>query len=751
MSALQPTLEQVSQYANADSATLISAAFDLLVRACQSHPHLVKDGTAAAGILAEVEARTESVAASLLVDCPDSDCPLGTIQEELGEEVSRLVLGVRQLRESPYLSSQNKRGWSSKEHFELYHAFVASLDDPQCLLIELAHQLAKLRNLSTLFSPEQRRVAYEALHIYAPLAHRLGVWRIKWEMEDRSFRFTDPEPYRQIAGELDEHRASREEGIRLAAARLQAKLDEGGIRATVTGRPKHIFSIYRKMQQKGLPFEAIYDVRALRVVVEEDGNGSDPDARAGVDTCYHVIGIIHDLWTPIPGQFDDYIAKPKSNGYQSLHTAVRDDEGKTLEVQVRTTWMDRTAESGIAAHWRYKERRGSSPGSPKKRDQDTERVIESRIVALRSLLDYNRAEHPDHAEVEPSPGIETVEPVFVFTPMGDVIRLPAGSTPIDFAYRIHTELGNRCYGAKVNGAIVPLNHQLSTGDRVEIITRRRGGPNINWLSLEQGFTKTREARKKISAWFRRQTREKNVARGHEILDRELARLSVKSSLSFDQVALLLRFQRADEMLAQIGAGEITPDKIRAAVLSGHKPSKEELARAAEEELVPDQDESLVLIEKAGPEPPAAEQGLRVASTEGLLSRLARCCYPVPPEEIVGYVTRGHGVTIHLMDCPNVNSIQERGRLTPAEWGKVDNQMFPAMVVVEADNRRGLMGDIGAAVAKENTDISEATGKRTTQGAIFELLLEVHDSRQLGRVIQKLEQTKGVLRAYRKRG
>ena len=505
------------------------------------------------------------------------------------------------------------------------------------------------------------------------------------------------------------------------------------------------------MQRKGLPFEAIYDVRAVRVVVEGNGAEGEQDETGGVDACYHVLGIIHDLWTPIPGQFDDYIAKPKINGYQSLHTAVLDDEGKTLEVQVRTRWMDRAAEAGIAAHWRYKERRRSSPGSPKKKDQDTERAIESRIVALRSLLDYEHEEAPGRVEAEADPGAETVEPIFVFTPMGDVIRLPAGATPIDFAYRIHTELGNRCYGAKVNGAIVPLNHQLATGDRVEIITRRRGGPNINWLSLEQGFIKTREARKKISAWFRRQTREKNIARGHDILDRELARLGVKSSLSFDQVALLLRFKRADEMLAQIGSGEITPEKIRAAVQTERKPSKKDRARAAEEELVPEKDESLTLIEKAGPEAVTAEPGLRVASTEGLLSRLARCCYPVPPEAIVGYVTRGHGGTIPRVDCPNVNSTQERDRLTPAEWGQVDNQAFPAMVVVEADNRRGLMGDIGAAVAQENTDISEAVGKRTTQGAIFELLLEVHDSRQLGRVIQKLEGTKGVLRAYRKKG
>ncbi len=751
MSEIASTLELVGRYAGSDSLELVSAAYELLVAVLPVQGRTVANGVAAATILAELEARAEGIAASLLVDCAESTCPMSSVQEELGEHVVRLVLGVRKLRDSPYLSSPNKLGWSRKEQFELYHAFVSTMDDPQCLLIELAHQLAALRDMSALFPPEQRRVAYESLHIYAPLAHRLGIWRIKWELEDKSFRFTNPEPYHAIAAALDEHRASREEGIQLAAAKLKAKLEEGGIHATVTGRPKHIYSIYRKMQRKGLPFEAIYDVRALRVVVDGDGGAAALKSGSNVEACYHALSIIHDLWTPIPGQFDDYVANPKVNGYQSLHTAVVDDHGQTLEVQIRTAWMDRTAEAGIAAHWRYKERGGSSTGSRKKKDQDAERAIESRIVALRSLLDYDREDAPEHPEVEAEPASAVTAPIFVFTPMGDVIRLPAGATPIDFAYRIHTELGNRCYGARVNGSIVPLNHQLETGDRVDIITRKRGGPNINWLSLEQGFIKTNEARKKISAWFRRQTRESNIARGHEILDRELARLGLKSSVSFDQLAELLKFRRAEEMLAQIGAGEITPDKIRTALVTARRPSKEELARVAEEELVPDKDEPFTLIEKPSLEPPAAEHGLRVASTEGLLSRLAKCCYPVPPDAIVGYVTRGHGVTIHLVDCPNIASVEEPGRLTPAEWGQFDNQLFPAMVVVEADNRRGLMGEIGVAVAKENTDINEATGKRTTQGAIFELLLEVRDSQQLGRVIQKLEQTKGVLRAYRKKG
>jgi GTP pyrophosphokinase len=487
------------------------------------------------------------------------------------------------------------------------------------------------------------------------------------------------------------------------------------------------------------------------VIVDTEDTEGDQTDQAGTDACYHVLGIVHDLWTPIPGQFDDYIAKPKSNGYQSLHTAVIDEGGKTIEVQIRTRRMDKAAESGIAAHWRYKERHKTGPGSRKKSDLVVERAIESKVAALRSLLEPTRDRPTVAPEAEQAEREKAAQPIYVFTPMGDVIRLPAGATPIDFAYRIHTELGNRCQGAKVDGRIVPLNYQLATGERVEILTGRRRGPNINWLSLEQGFIKTQEARKKIGNWFRRQRREKDTAQGHEILERELAKLGVKSSLSFENVARLLRVKRTEDLLAQIGSGEITPEKIRSAIAAAEKPSKEELALAAEEELVSERDESLTLIARPTPETTRVKPGLLIASTEGLHSRLAQCCYPVPPNDIVGYVTRGHGVTIHLVDCPNVASIKDLGRIVPAAWERDDQHSFPAMVIVEADNRRGLMADIGAAVAMEHTDISEARGKKRTQGAVFELLLEVHDSEQLARVIKRLGQTKGVRRAYRKRG
>ncbi len=503
------------------------------------------------------------------------------------------------------------------------------------------------------------------------------------------------------------------------------------------------------MQRKGLPFEAIYDIQAIRVVIGGDED-TEEDEQSNLEACYQVLGLISDMWTPIQGQFDDYIAQPKSNGYQSLHTAVLDGAGKTVEVQIRTRRMDRAAESGIAAHWRYKERHGSKPGSRREKVQSAERAIESRISGLRALLAYSEdlGEHKEEQRLDED---RSSEPIFVFTPLGDVIRLPAGSTPIDFAYRIHTELGNRCYGARVNDKIVPLKHQLATGDRVEIITRKRGGPNINWLSLEQGFIRTQDARKKISAWFRRQKREKNIARGHELLDRELVRLGVKSSLSFDEIARLLSFKRAEEMLAQIGGGNITPERIRSVIVAASKPSREELVRKADEELVTEKDGSQTLIEKGVAELAPDKPGLLVASTEGLHARLAKCCYPVPPEDVVGYVTRGHGVTIHRADCPNVKASSEGERIVSAGWGQVGQRTFPAMVVVEADNRRGLMGDLGATVAKEDTDISEAKGKRGARGAVFELLLDVRDAEQLEQVVLKLDQTRGVRKAYRKTG
>ena len=739
-------LELVGQYADPQSVALversIALAESVLAKASISHPRIVRNqAIAAAKILAELHVRVESVVAALLVEVPADLCSPEQIIECAGQEVNQLVAGVHEMRALPYLSSENKLSWSEKKRSELYHAFVASLDTPQLILIELAHQLYKLRRLADYFSPEQRSIVFDAMEIYAPLAHRLGIWRIKWELEDRALRFTHPDAYHQIAAELNEQRATREQDVQTTVETLQQQLEENGIEAEISGRPKHIYSIYRKMQRKGVPIEAVYDIQALRVLVDNEA------------TCYRVLSIIHRLWTPIPDQFDDYIANPKPNGYQSLHTAVMDPEGNSFEVQIRTWDMHQAAELGVAAHWRYKERHGSKQAARKKKDLMAEQAIEEKISWLRMLLDDTQPNgrlitHPKPAEKKGD------EPIFVFSPGGDVIRLPSGATPIDFAYRIHTELGHRCSGAKVNGNIVPLDYQLSNGDRIEIITQKRGGPNIQWLSKDERFVKTPTARKKINAWFRSQQRKKNVARGHEVLDRELAKVGLKSSVSFDQVAQLFNLENGGELLAQVGGGLISTEKLQAALTSQPRPSQEELAREADEELVSAGDQVKTLIDKTARQEKTLDsdngEGLLVASIDGVHSRLARCCYPVPHEKIVGYVTRGHGATIHLANCPNIASAESE-RLVPAAWGKTEKRTYPVMVMVEAVNRRGLMGDIGQAVSKEKVDIHEARVKRRTQWAVFELLLEVTDADQLERVLVKLGKTKDVRTVYRQVG
>jgi GTP pyrophosphokinase len=742
---IKEILELVTGYAGSGKAELVQKAYALLTATlpAESSPGPIpplEKAVEAAGVLANLESRSESVAAALLVDCPEHGCATDLIEEQVGEGVARLVAGVRRMRNSPYLASLDNRSRSNRARSEIYYAFVDALEDPQLVLIGLAHQLSRIRRAGAFPQDEQERIGHEVQLIYAPLADRLGIWRLKWELEDRAFRIIRPEEYHEIAQALNQHRAEREAGIQQMAGTLTTELDKLEIQAEVSGRPKHISSIYRKMQRKGVPFEAIYDVRALRVLTGD------------IPTCYQVLGVVHRLWTPIPGQFDDYVAVPKSNGYRSLHTAATDVEGKTLEVQIRTREMHATAELGIAAHWRYKEHPGSQKTTRKKR-LAAERAMDEKLVWLRSLLEDPKESSREWTRVEPHRAAFAADAggVFVFTPMNDMIRLPSGATPIDFAYRIHTELGHRCSGARVNDRIVPLDYRLISGDRVEIITRKRGGPNINWLSLKRGFVRTRDAQKKIGAWFRRQEREKNIVRGHDILEHTLAKLG-KSSLPFDAVARSLEFDRTDEMLTQIGADRISAEKIRSVLADPGRLSKDDLARQAETELVTDEEETKTLIERrAGSTEVTAGRGLQVASTVGLYSRLAKCCYPVPPEQIVGYVTRGYGVTIHLADCPNLGSARDQERVFPAHWGEANGQRYPVMVIVEALNRQGLMADIEQVIAIEHLDINEARAKKKAHWAVFELLLEVADAEQLNRILVKLERTKGVRLVYRRKG
>ncbi|HEY4723135.1 MAG TPA: bifunctional (p)ppGpp synthetase/guanosine-3',5'-bis(diphosphate) 3'-pyrophosphohydrolase, partial [Anaerolineae bacterium] len=523
------------------------------------------------------------------------------MEAQFGKEIISLVEGVTKLSQFDQIGTHGPRTYDEREMESLRKMFLAMVDDPRVVLIKLADRLHNMRTLGVLPEDRRKRIARETLDLFAPLANRLGIWQMKWELEDLGFRYLYPDKYKEIARLIDERRPDREQYINQVIQKLQGRLKAEDVNAEITGRPKHIYSIWKKMERKG-SFAQVYDVRAVRVVVET------------VAQCYHVLGIVHAMWRPIKGEFDDYIANPKDNSYQSLHTAVVADEGKTLEVQIRTRDMDEHAELGIAAHWRYKE---GGKRDPK---------YEEKISWFRSLMDW-RTDVSDAREFVDSLRSDVFQDrVYVFTPKGKLIDMPAGSTPIDFAYYIHTDIGDRCRGARVNGSLVSLDYQLQTGDRVEIVTASRGGPSRDWLNPNLGFAKTQRAKTKIKQWFRKQDREANVAQGHDVLDRELRRLSLEA-LTHEAVAKLFNFEKLDDFLEAIGNGDISSQAIVSKAIEADRK-----ANPPPEDALP----NLV------PQSKMEVSGLSVRGTGGMLTSLANCCKPVPGDPIVGYVTRGRG-------------------------------------------------------------------------------------------------------------
>ncbi|NNM81880.1 MAG: bifunctional (p)ppGpp synthetase/guanosine-3',5'-bis(diphosphate) 3'-pyrophosphohydrolase [Burkholderiales bacterium] len=636
-----------------------------------------------ASILAEMHLDDEVVAASLLLFA-------GEIGEDFGEEVAGLVEGVR--RFSMIEIEKIEKG----ELEGLRKMLLAIVQDVRVLLIKLADQLQLLRSLVGSDRKEERlRVAIETRDIYSPLANRLGIWQIKWELEDLSFRVLEPETYRKIAKLLDEKRIGRQEFISSAISELRAALDSAGIHGDISGRPKHIYSIYKKMQRKNLDFEEIYDVRAVRVLVDS------------VKDCYAVLGLVHDMWTPIPGEFDDYIARPKENGYSSLHTGVIGPQGKALEVQIRTFEMHNTSEMGVAAHWRYKE------GG--RRDA----AFEEKVALLRKLLGWQ--EEPSGLAKQIREGLSR-DSVYVLTPQGRVIDLPGGSTPVDFAYHVHTELGHRCRGAKVDGAIVPLNYVLKTGERVEIISAKQGGPSLDWLSPE--FARSSRARAKIRQWFNSRNFEASVAQGRQILERELKRAG-KSGESLDRIAALFHFQKQEEFLAELGRGGITPRQIQSCF------------REEEPEREP------VLRPKSHHRPGE----VLVVGVDRLLTQLAGCCKPVPPDPIVGFVSRGRGIMIHRRSCPNVARM-EQTRLLDAQWGGGEGR-YAVDIVIEASDRQGLLRDIFEVLSREKVNVTATRTISKKDRASMHLTLEVEDSAQLRRMLALISEVPDVVHAGRR--
>jgi GTP diphosphokinase / guanosine-3',5'-bis(diphosphate) 3'-diphosphatase len=657
-----------------------------------SHP------LAVARILAELGLDPEAIQAALLHDIPeDTDFSLADIEERFGPEVGRLVDGVTKL------SKFGARSHEEQQAENIRKMLLAMAQDLRVVLIKLADRLHNMRTIDALSHDKQVRIARQTTEIYAPLAERLGIWQIKWELEDLSFKILDSTEFRRLAEQLETRRKAREAYVRRAMVVLRDALATHGIKAELSGRPKHISSIWKKMQRKNANLSEIYDVHAIRVLVND------------VQDCYAALGVVHSIWRPIPGQFDDYIAMPKNNRYQSLHTAVVAIDGKPLEVQIRTHQMHRVSEVGIAAHWRYKE------GGKIDRDYD------AKLAWVRQLIDWQR-EVSDATEFVENVKLDLFQDqVFVFTPRGDVKDLPTGSTPLDFAYRIHTDVGHSTIGAKVNNRLVPLDYKLNNGDIVEIVTTKAArGPSRDWMKIVQ----TNHAREKIRQWFKRQERDENIVHGRESLDRELRRLARSSleKLGPDRVAEmaeLYKYSTVEDFFAAIGYGAVSAQQV--------------ITRM---DVVDDANQAV--LPQVAPPIPARTDGVRVKGVGDLMIRFARCCHPIPGDPIIGFITRGRGVTIHLPTCSTVVNERDIGRLIEVEWEGSVQQTYPIAIRVEAYDRPGLLSEITNVVAENKVNIIAANVRTNPDHtATFQATLQVSSVAQLARVLSRIEQVKDV--------
>ncbi len=681
---------------------------------------------AVATILAEMRVPAVVIIAGLLHDTvEDTPTAIQDIEREFGPEVSNLVDGVTKLVHLPRVDQLDRSLGVSEEDDEeplnlgadlskrqrelafetLRKTFIIMVEDVRVVLVKLADRLHNMRTLGYMPETKRRRIAQETMDIYAPLANRLGIWQIKWELEDLAFRYLNPDKFKEIADQLAERRTDRERKVREIIITLQSMLEQAGIRADISGRPKHIYSIYRKMMEKGKPFELVRDVRGVRLIVPT------------TQDCYAALGLIHTRWRPIPHEFDDYIAAPKDNLYQSLHTAVIYDDSRPLEVQIRTPEMHQNAEYGIAAHWRYKEKR--------QRDE----IFEQRIKQLRALMEWRQDVVDAQEFVDGMKSDVFQDQVYVFTPRGDIIDLPAGSTPIDFAYYVHTEIGNRCRGAKVNGKLVTLEYVLRTGERVEILTAKQGGPSRDWLNSNLGLVKTQRARSKIRQWFKRENREKNLDQGKSILERELRRLCIQE-VDLETLAHSFDLRATEDLYIALGCGDISLGRITNKLSEVYK----------------EKQDPLLQIHSAG-EGRQSSSAVTVLGLKGLLTTFARCCKPAPGDEIVGYITRGRGATIHRQDCPNVLRLTDRERIVRVTWGEVQ-QTYPVPVQIKAYDRQGLLIDVSAILNNENVNLLDLNTRVTHNLATITMVVEVNNIAQLSRVLTRIENLPNVMEAQR---
>ncbi|HOJ77317.1 MAG TPA: bifunctional (p)ppGpp synthetase/guanosine-3',5'-bis(diphosphate) 3'-pyrophosphohydrolase [Bacillota bacterium] len=654
-------------------------------------------------ILFDLGMDTTSIVASLLHDVvEDTETTIEDISKLFGPEVAMLVDGVTKLTRLNFQTKQEQ------QMENLRKMFLAMTQDLRVIIIKLADRLHNMRTLKHLPEEKQRKIAKETLEIYSPLTHRLGVWKIKWELEDLALRYLDPEAYYDLVNKVAKKRQEREVIINEVQEVLRQALKDNQLKAEIQGRPKHFYSIYHKMQEQGKAFADIYDLLGLRVIVDS------------VQDCYEVLGIVHTLWKPIPGRFKDYVAMPKSNMYQSLHTTVIGPHGEPFEIQIRTWEMHRTAEYGIAAHWLYKEN-GTS-----------DHELREKIAWLRHLIEW-QGEMKDTEEFMETLriGLFTDE-VFVFTPRGDVKNLPAGSTPIDFAYSIHTTLGHQCAGAKVNSRLVPLDYQLKNGDIIQIMTSKQTGPSRDWLQ----FVKTSKAKNRIRQWLREQNKEENIQIGRELLERELRKhgMEVHENLRQDiliEAAKKLGFGSIDDLLASVGDLKITP-----AMVFGKLAPEKELAKV----LKPEGEEQR--------KNKRTSYGVKVKGVEDLLVKFSRCCNPVPGDEIVGFITRGKGVSVHRSDCTNLAN-ESPDRIIEVEWESEIQGTYPVDIEIVGNDRVNLLTDVMNAISELKLYLSAAKARSKKGGtAYINLTLEISNSAQINLIFNRIKKVDGIQQVYR---
>ncbi len=711
ISGIEEVIKKASSYLSKADVDLIRRAYELANKAHEGQvrksgvPYIMHP-IAVSNILVGLQMDAVTVAAGLLHDVvEDTEITLEMLRQEFGNEVALLVDGVTKLEKIKYKSKEEQL---AENHRKM---LVAMAQDIRVILIKLADRLHNMRTLKHMSETKQREISDETLEIFAPLAHRLGIASVKWELEDTALRYLNPQQYYRIVNLMQKKRAEREAYLKEAEESIQEKLKELHIEAEISGRPKHIYSIYKKMMTQNKQFNEIYDLLALRIIVQD------------IRDCYAVLGIVHTLWKPMPGRFKDYIAMPKANMYQSLHTTVIGPKGEPLEVQIRTWDMHRTAEMGIAAHWAYKEGKSVVQGS-----------FEEKLGNLREIIQGGQEETPNAQEFMESLKQDLFsDMVFVFTPKGDVVELPKGSVPLDFAYRIHSAVGNRCIGAKVNGKIVPLDFALRTGDIVEVLTSKHSyGPSQDWLKI----AKSAQARNKIKQWFKKEKREENVAKGQQMVEMEIKSRGfdvkeVMTEENIQEAASKFNFNGGEDMFSAVGYGGLTASQVVTRLT-------DKLRREREEQTVPE-------FKPAPPQQPSrSESGVKVKGVDNLLVRLSRCCTPVPGDKIIGFVTRGRGVSVHRANCPNILMEDHTERLIAVEWESILTHNYSVDIEITGHDRHGLLNDVLQIVSETKTNISAVSGKADkNRVATIHMTISISNVEHLHKVVERIKRIKDI--------